>query len=129
MGHNYAVNSAAFSPDGKRIVTASRDTTTRLWDTETGQTIRAPLTGHTNWVNSVAFSPEGRLIVTASWDGTARLWEVFANTQDLITHAKVIVPKGLIPRLFDHDPWAQDRKPIDVIFHGWSIKAFQAKQQ
>jgi FtsP/CotA-like multicopper oxidase with cupredoxin domain len=35
----------------------------------------------------------------------------------------------VIPRLFDHDPWAQDRKPIDVIFHGWSIKAFQAKQQ
>jgi hypothetical protein len=32
----------------------------------------------------------------------------------------------LLPRLVDHDPCAQDRKPIDVIFHGCSTKAFQA---
>jgi hypothetical protein len=35
----------------------------------------------------------------------------------------------LIPRLSDHDPCAQDRKPMDVIFQGWSTKEFQAKQQ
>ena len=39
--------SAAFSPDGKRIVTASRDKTARLWDTETGKPIGEPLKGHT----------------------------------------------------------------------------------
>ena len=39
-------NSAAFSPDGKRIVTASEDKTARLWDAATGKPIGEPLRGH-----------------------------------------------------------------------------------
>ena len=38
--------SAAFSPDGKRIVTASSDKTARVWDAETGKPIGEPLKGH-----------------------------------------------------------------------------------
>ena len=58
--------SAAFSPDGKRIVTASRDKTARLWDAATGKPIGEPLTGHDDVVSSAAFSPDGKRIVTAS---------------------------------------------------------------
>ena len=36
-----SVTSAAFSPDGRRIVTASADNTARLWDAETGKPIGA----------------------------------------------------------------------------------------
>ena len=70
------VLSAAFSPDGKLIVTASFDNTARLWDAETGKQIGEPLTGHTAGVLNAAFSPDGRRLVTASWDKTARLWDV-----------------------------------------------------
>ena len=45
-GHEDSVASAAFSPDGKRIVTASADNTARLWDAETGKPIGEPLKGH-----------------------------------------------------------------------------------
>ena len=38
-GHTGSVRSAAFSPDGKRIVTASEDNTARLWDAESGKEI------------------------------------------------------------------------------------------
>ena len=44
-GHEGSVLSAAFSPDGKRVVTASYDNTARVWDAETGREI-ATLKGH-----------------------------------------------------------------------------------
>ena len=44
--HDDWVASAAFSPDGKRIVTASHDKTARLWDAATGLPIGQPLKGH-----------------------------------------------------------------------------------
>jgi WD domain, G-beta repeat len=74
-GHEGPVLMSSFSPDGRRVVTASRDNTARLWDVETGKGI-AVLNGHTNELSSAAFSPDGRRVVTASWDATARLWDV-----------------------------------------------------
>jgi WD40 repeat protein len=68
------VNSAAFSPDGKRVITASGDQTARVWDAATGKTL-ASLQGHTHRVFDAAFSPDGTRVVTASWDHTARVWD------------------------------------------------------
>ena len=62
-GHSSSVNSASFSPDGKHIVTASGDGTTRLWDTATGRQIGL-LGGQTAVFETVAFSPDGERIVT-----------------------------------------------------------------
>ncbi len=72
-GHTDQVWHAAFSPDGSRIVTASADSTARLWDSEGKQL--AVLEGHKRTVRRAAFSPDGSRIVTASWDNTARLWD------------------------------------------------------
>lgn len=72
-GHDDIVWSAAFSPDGSRIVTASKDMTARIWDAATAKEITV-LHGHDDSVSSAAFSPDGSHIVTASWDGTARIW-------------------------------------------------------
>ncbi len=77
----YSVLSAAFSPDGKRIVTASDDNTARLWDAATGEAIGAPLRGHNERVLCAAFSPDGKRIVTASMDGTARIWDAETGKQ------------------------------------------------
>ena len=62
------MNSVAFSPDGKRIVSGSDDNTLRVWDADTGQPIGQPLTGHTERVYSVAFSPDGNRIASGSGD-------------------------------------------------------------
>ncbi|MCG8421625.1 MAG: protein kinase [Proteobacteria bacterium] len=64
---------AAFSPDGKRIVTSSYDRIVRVWNADgSGQPTR--LRGHLERVFTAGFSPDGRRIVTASYDRTARVW-------------------------------------------------------
>ncbi|BAT52903.1 WD-40 repeat protein [Nostoc sp. NIES-3756] len=73
-GHEDVVNSATFSPDGQRILTASRDKTARLWDLQ-GRQI-AKFQGHEGLVYSASFSPDGQRILTASYDNTARLWDL-----------------------------------------------------
>jgi GxxExxY protein len=52
-GHSAWVRSAAFSPNGRRIVSGSWDKTVKVWNAETGALIRT-LSGHSNLVWSVA---------------------------------------------------------------------------
>ena len=75
LHHESSVNSAVFSPDGSKIVTASSDNTARVWDAATGRPLTEPLQ-HGDSVNSAVFSPDGTKIVTASADGTARMWSI-----------------------------------------------------
>ncbi len=72
-GHQGRVNEAAFSPDGKWVVTAASDGTARVWNAATGEQVFMVGDGR-NAMHSAAFSPDGRWIVTASDDSTARLW-------------------------------------------------------
>ncbi len=72
-GHTGWVQSAQFSSDGNRIVTASYDNTAKVWDSKTGVELLS-LKGHTNLVCSAQFSPDGNRIVTAG-DNTAKVWD------------------------------------------------------
>jgi hypothetical protein len=72
LEHQGPVNSAVFSPDGKRILTASSDGTAKLWDA--GGKLLADLNKHKGAVLSAVFSPDGKRILTASSDGTAKVW-------------------------------------------------------
>jgi WD40 repeat protein/serine/threonine protein kinase len=65
---------AQFSPDGKRIVTASQDKTVRVWDAQTGQPLMEPLKHDSN-VTSVLFSPDGERLLTVSQGTTVRVWD------------------------------------------------------
>ena len=68
------VTSAAFSPDGTRIVTASADGTARLWDARTGEPIGKTLR-QDGPVRAATFDATGERVVTASDDKTARIWD------------------------------------------------------
>jgi WD40 repeat protein len=73
-GHTADVWSAAFSPDGKWVVTASGDQSSRVWEAATGKLV-TELRGYTERVWGVAFSPDGKNVVTASFQPTVRVWE------------------------------------------------------
>jgi WD40 repeat protein/serine/threonine protein kinase len=72
-GHSAEVVSLAFSPDGRRLASASSDRTLKLWDTTTGQDVFT-LRGHTAGVRCLAFSPDGNILVSGGIDSTARVW-------------------------------------------------------
>ncbi|BDA76571.1 WD-repeat containing protein (plasmid) [Calothrix sp. PCC 7716] len=83
LGHSDVVSSANFSPDGKKIVTASADKTARVWDTSGKQLLL--LSGHEDGVEYAAFSPDGKYILTTTYDNKTRIW---SESGELITTFK-----------------------------------------
>jgi WD40 repeat protein len=64
----------AYSPDGRRALTGSRDGTARLWDMDRYEPVLEPLR-HEAEVGAVAFSPDGRTLATGALDGVAQTWD------------------------------------------------------
>ncbi len=81
--HTAAVTQLVYSPDGRYVLTGSRDSSVRLWDAATGKLVRVfGQTGdrHTSPVNTVALSPDGQLAVSGDDGGDMILWDVETGT-------------------------------------------------
>ena len=83
--------SLAFTPDGQRIYSGSRDRTIQGWDFE-GQAI-AQLSDHRRRVHTLCLSADGDYLYSGSYDGTVRCWQLSDHTcvktwqkQDLYIH-------------------------------------------
>jgi len=74
QGHQSTVYSLTYSPDGRRIASASFDRTIRIWD-KYGASLVGPMEGHEDFVSSVAFSPCGQRVATGSGDKSIRVWD------------------------------------------------------
>jgi WD40 repeat protein len=71
-----SVFAVALTPDGRRALSLSGDKMLRLWDPESGQTLRT-LEGHTGSVHAVTLAEvDGEpVVVSGSWDATVRVWD------------------------------------------------------
>ena len=74
-GHNDEILDVCFNTTGSKLVSASADGTSRVFNTMTGA-CQAILVGHEGEISKVCFNPQGSRILTASSDKTGRLWEV-----------------------------------------------------
>ncbi len=70
-----AITSAAFNPEGTRLVTIDGSRTVQIWDVQTGQLL-SQFEGPTDAVRFAKFSPNGMQIVAASSDKRVWIWEV-----------------------------------------------------
>jgi WD40 repeat protein/serine/threonine protein kinase len=82
-GHSEGVTSVSFSPDGKRLASASggrRDQgkeqfgEVKVWDAQTGQELLS-FKGHTNAIRNVVFGPDGKRLATVARDNTLKVWD------------------------------------------------------
>ena len=80
-GHTDYVITAAIDPSGRRVVTASKDSTVRLWDLRS-RTELATFRGHTGQVNAAVFDPtKDNVVVSVGRDDTIRWWDVDTREQ------------------------------------------------
>src|SRR5262249_17519155 len=63
-GHNGPVTSLALSGDGERLFSGSEDTTIKVWDLVSGDTLT--LRGHTDGVTSLGLSGDGKRLFSGS---------------------------------------------------------------
>jgi WD40 repeat protein/predicted MPP superfamily phosphohydrolase len=78
QGHSSAANSAIYSSDDKRILSASGDKTIKEWDALTGECLRT-YWGHTSGVNSAIYSSDDTRILSASDDYIIKEWDVLTG--------------------------------------------------
>jgi WD40 repeat protein/tRNA A-37 threonylcarbamoyl transferase component Bud32 len=80
-GHTDTITAVAFSPDRRRLASASLDRTVKIWEVATGQELRT-LTGHAAGIVGVAFNPaNGQRLVSVGRDGTVKVWDTAAGRE------------------------------------------------
>jgi WD40 repeat protein len=80
LAHGGALAAAAFSRDGRLLLTGATDRLARVWDAQSGRLLRI-FQGHADSVTAVAFGPDGRQVFTGSADGTVRLWDLASGDE------------------------------------------------
>ena len=73
-GHEDGIAALAWSPDGRRVASASYDSTVQVWNAATGSHVLT-YSGHTWRVRAVAWSPDGASIASGGDDGTMQVWD------------------------------------------------------
>jgi WD40 repeat protein len=74
-GQTHAGESAIYSPDGRRLATASVDGRIQIWDAETGEEVLSLRHSSVGVLTCLAFSPDGAELASAGIDGVIRVWD------------------------------------------------------
>jgi WD40 repeat protein/serine/threonine protein kinase len=80
-GATAPITGVALSPDGSKLIVATKDRSPKLWDAQTGKLLRN-LVGHAQSVNCVAFAPDGETALTGS-HYSLYVWDIKYGSQNI----------------------------------------------
>jgi len=139
--HTARINALSWSPDGKRLASASYDRTIQVWDplkahrsgffTQLLSSQRQELVyaGHRERVTALSWSPNGKQIVSSSSDKTIQVWDTLTGRRSFLytnrsagIHAAAWSPDHRLIACGSNDKTVQvwdvaTRKPI-ATYHG-----------
>jgi WD40 repeat protein len=97
-GHSEAVNSLAFSPDGKTLVSGSDDQQIKFWDVETRKESHFEKLGYK--IASVVVSSDGNLLAIGDYGGNIQIWD-FQSKKNIFKES--VHSEGLTSVVFSPD--------------------------
>ena len=116
--HNASVNSLQFSPNGKFLVSASGDCTTKFWSVGV-QNTEEVYTGHKNTrILHIAYSIEGAEVATAALDGSIFLWSAKRGTEMAAFEGHADEVTGIV--ISSKDQTIMTQCAIDGTIRRWS---------
>jgi WD40 repeat protein/tRNA A-37 threonylcarbamoyl transferase component Bud32 len=100
-GHADTVHTVSWSPNGKYIVSGSRDKTAQVWNASTGEKVFT-YKNHSSYVYGVTWSPDGKRVASSSfrnvhiWDATSGNNFLQYRNHTLWVYAVAWEPSGLM---------------------------------
>src|SRR5579859_4290744 len=116
-GHSDYISAVAWSPDGKRIASASGDHTAQVWDASNGGHVLT-YRGHASDVLALAWSPNGQYIATGGLDATVQIWNA-------ATGATVYTYRGHNDAVFDV-AWSPEGQRIASASNDGTVQIWKA---
>ncbi|KAI5614926.1 apoptotic protease-activating factor 1 isoform X1 [Silurus asotus] len=97
QGHTKTVHHCLFTDDGQTLITASEDSTIRVWRWRTGQYLE--LKGHKEQVRRFQLLNSSSALLSWSFDGTVKVWDLKSGEklQDLQCHQGAVLSGDVSP--------------------------------
>ncbi len=73
--HTNSVFTVRYTPDGKFLISGSRDARLKVWDVDTQYLQTTEVVAHLYAINHLDFSPDGKHFVTCSMDKSIKVWD------------------------------------------------------
>ncbi|MGB0523771.1 MAG: WD40 repeat domain-containing protein [Flammeovirgaceae bacterium] len=75
VGHSNSIFTVNYSPDGKFLLSGSRDAHLKIWNAATGYELYEDIVAHMFTINHITYSTDGRYFATGSKDKTIKIWD------------------------------------------------------